>query len=294
MPRRPRTTARSIFLTLLTAWVFAGTADAAVPERILFPVVAKTSYTDDFGAPRGSRSHQGNDIMAARWSAVVAVERGRIEKPSWAQTECMLILHGRSGTDYWYLHLNNDLTSSNDNRGGCRNGVSYAAGLRTGQTVRAGQLIGYVGNSGNANWTSPHLHFELHPGGGNAISPYKWLRGGWRVLFPGPADATKTTRLRLRGKARSADADSFSTSVTYARVSVSGWIGKPARGVTVSLNSGTAVYRETQNGSQRARLASMIPGETVTVWTTYFLPTRRAQIAAPDVLTARRILLRGT
>jgi hypothetical protein len=293
MPRRRRTTARSILLALLASWVFVGTANPAVPDRIVFPVVAKTSYVDDFGAPRGGHRHRGNDIMAARWSRIVAVERGKIEKPTWVRTECTLILHGASGTDYWYLHLNNDLTMSNDNRGGCKNGVSYAAGLATGQLVRGGQLIAYVGNSGNANWTNTHLHFELHPDGGAAVSPYKWLRSAWHLLFPGPTDATRTTRLRLIGKTRTADEDSLSMSVASARVSSTGWLVKPARNVTVSFTPDTAVYRATPVGWERAPLATMVPGEHVTVWTRYFLPKLREQIAAPDVLPARTILLRG-
>jgi hypothetical protein len=293
MPRRPRKTARSTLLALLASWVFVGTASAAVPERLMFPVVAKVHYTDDFGAPRGGHLHRGNDIMAARWSPVVAVERGRVEKPSWAGSECMLILHGASGTDYWYLHLNNDLGLSNDNKGGCSNGVSYASGLATGQAVRAGQLIGYVGNSGNANWTSPHLHFELHPAGGSAVSPYPWLRRAWHLLFPGPRDATKYTRLRLGGKAKSSDVNSFSMSVAAARVSSTGWLVRPARNVTVSVAADTAVYRATPGGWQPVSLASMTAGESVTVWTRYFLPRLREQVAAPDVIGARTILLRG-
>jgi len=286
-------TARSFLFALLAMWVFAGTANAAVPERILFPVVAKASYTDDFGAPRSGHSHRGNDIMAARWSPVVAVERGVLEKPTWARTECMLILHGASGTDYWYLHLNNDLTMSNDNKGGCTNGVSYAAGLANGQRVRGGQLIGYVGNSGNANWTNTHLHFELHPNGGGAVSPYRWLRNARRLLFPGPTDATKTTRLALVGRATSADEDSLRMWVRAVRVSSTASWARPARSVTIFVPSDAAVYRMTPAGRQPTVLAAVVPGERVTLWTTYFLPTRREQIAWPDVLVAETIRLRG-
>src|SRR5215211_6776578 len=127
MPSRHRTTARSL-LTLLALWVSVGTANAAVP-RLDFPVVGNVSYTDDFGDPRAGHTHQGNDIMAARKTPVVAVERGRVYRPSWSSSDCTLIIKGASGTEYWYLHLNNDLTMGNDNDGGCKNGVSFAPGM---------------------------------------------------------------------------------------------------------------------------------------------------------------------
>ena len=84
------------------------TASAGVP-RLIFPVLGATSYYDDFGAPRPSGRHQGNDLMADKRTPVVAVEAGRIVKYTRSSNAgCMLYLYGKSGTTYMYIHLNND------------------------------------------------------------------------------------------------------------------------------------------------------------------------------------------
>ena len=161
-------------------------AVAGVP-KLVFPIVGNASYEDDFGDPRGQGSHEGNDMMAPWKSSVVAVEAGRIKIwTSSSRAGCMLYLYGKSGTTYLYIHLNNDLTKNNDNDGGCKQGVSYAPGLEDGAQVRAGELIGYVGDSGDADGIDHHLHFELHPGDGGAVSPYRHLRSAEKLLFALP------------------------------------------------------------------------------------------------------------
>ena len=291
MPSGHRT-ARS-FALLLALGALAGTANAAPPERILFPVVGPVTYTNDFGAPRGSGSHRGNDLMAARGAPVVAVEAGRIEKPSWSNRDCALVLEGKSGTDYWYLHLNDDLTKRDDNRGrSCRNGVAYAPGLRSGQRVRAGQLIGYAGNSGNAAGIATHLHFELHVNGSRAVSPYRWLRDAPRLLYAVPASVDRV-QLALSGTLRTMD-DGLSLAVT--RVATLGGHHGPAvrRGVTLALGPGVVVERRAGSGKiSLSGAAAAKPGERVTVWTTPFAPTLATQRARPNVLSAQTIRLRG-
>lgn len=287
-----RTTARSVLLLLL-AGVLAGTANAAVPERILFPVLGPVYHANDFGAPRGSGSHEGNDIMAPRWTPVVAVEAGRVERPSWSSSDCALILHGKSGTDYWYLHLND--VAKPGGRGGCVPGVAYAPDFESGMRVRAGQLIGYVGNSGNARGVGTHLHFELHPDGGRAVSPYSWLRKAPRLLYA-VAATVERVRLALYGSVVESD-DPGTFAVKIRRVVASnGWRSKAAapRRVRLSFAAGVVIERKTARGAIAPAAASKATlGEQVTVRTSWFTPSVATQRATPGALAAEWIRLRG-
>ena len=94
----------------------------------------------------------------ADWRApVVAVEDGKVSffYAGSSRGGCLLYLYGKSGTTYMYIHLNNDLTARSEDRGGCKEGVAYAPGLRDGQKVKAGQLLAYVGDSGDAEGIHP-------------------------------------------------------------------------------------------------------------------------------------------
>jgi peptidase M23-like protein len=184
-----RTTALGVALvaTLVLAAAFAagGFAGASHPvPQLVFPVVGETTYHDDFGAPRAQGKHEGNDLMAEWRSPAVAAEAGKIK--FWtksARAGCMLYLYGKSGTTYLYIHLNNDLTDKHDNKGKCVAGTAYMTGLKDGATVQAGQQIGYVGDSGDAEGTY-HLHFEVHPNDGAAVSPYPYLQKAQHLLVP--------------------------------------------------------------------------------------------------------------
>ncbi len=141
---------------------------------LLFPVVGPTHFENDWHAPRdgGARLHIGNDLIAKKLIPVVAVADGTV---AWVHAQrggecCYLgITHESQGMPYEsrYLHLNNDTPGTNDGKV-----VGIAKGIVKGVHVQAGQLIGWVGNSGNAEKTTPHLHFELHDEFGNPINPY--------------------------------------------------------------------------------------------------------------------------
>ncbi len=120
------------------------------------PVNGAVSFTDTWGAARsGGRRHQGVDMIAARGTPLVAIESGFIKKMGNGGLGGITIwLTGESGDQYYYAHLD-----------------AWADGLSVGQSVSVGELIGTVGNTGNAQYTIPHLHFEFHPGGGAAVNP---------------------------------------------------------------------------------------------------------------------------
>src|SRR2546423_13447232 len=184
--RRHRTTARGVLFLASTIGLAASAAAALaankVPEHIVSPVVGGVQYIDDFGAPRPGGPHQGNDITAAKKSPAVAAEAGRVKYWTTSRSAgCMLYLYGESGTTYYYIHLNNDLTMRNDNRGKCVKGTAYT--VKDGAKVAAGQQIAYVGDSGDADGGNSHLHFEVHPGGGRAVSPYPYLQKAYKLLF---------------------------------------------------------------------------------------------------------------
>ena len=126
-----------------------------------FPVDDPHDYIDSWLSPRsGGRQHQGIDIFATAGTGLFAVERGVIAKGgSNALGGIKLWLYGESGTTYYYAHL-----------------LRFAPGITEGMVVEAGDVVGFVGNTGNAATTPSHLHFEIHPNNGPAVNPTPLLR----------------------------------------------------------------------------------------------------------------------
>lgn len=148
----------------------------AETRSIIFPVYGDNHYTDDFGAPRTGHTHEGNDIFAPKMTPIVAAVDGKVRFVVWPQASYgyMISIQDKDGYSYRYLHINNDVPGTDDGLGGGRN--AYAPYVETGADVVAGQIIGWVGDSGNAEGTSPHLHFEIRKPDGTPINPYDSLR----------------------------------------------------------------------------------------------------------------------
>jgi murein DD-endopeptidase MepM/ murein hydrolase activator NlpD len=160
--RVPSTTAAPP-TTLAGGWPTKG------PGTMLFPMnpSPRCDVQRTFGAVRsGGRTHEGIDIMATLGQQVYAVEDGVLYRQAVAgQSNSSLSgngwnLLGGSGAAYAFLHLS-----------------AFAPGLQVGSKVVKGQLIGYVGDTGNPGPENYHLHFEVHPGGiaSAAVDPYPLL-----------------------------------------------------------------------------------------------------------------------
>jgi len=261
----------------------AGARSAAVPP-LIFPVVGQVTYTDDFGDARGSGRHEGNDLMAPKRSVAVAVEPGTVK--FWttsARAGCMLYLYGDSGTKYIYVHLNNDLTLANDNGGKCVAGVSYAPGLKSGDRVAAGQPVGFVGDSGDANGIASHLHFEVHPRGGEATSPFAYLKRAKRLLVAAPP-AGRAFTLKLQGTVLAAGQDEVDVKVDTLQAWPSHLkVTKLQKTITLDVPIGAPVS---------SMDLTSLTGLKVAVWTLPALPTLDALTGAAHALSAQKIELR--
>ena len=125
-----------------------------IPSIQVFPVQGRCSFTNTWQEPRGSRRHEGVDIIAPRGNLIYAVVDGTITR---VYNNASLSGNGvrltqADGTYFFYAHLD-----------------TIAPGITVGTTVRAGQILGTNGATGNT--TTPHLHFEVHPRGGAPIDP---------------------------------------------------------------------------------------------------------------------------
>jgi murein DD-endopeptidase MepM/ murein hydrolase activator NlpD len=148
---------------------------SAPPLRMPLDNVGVEAMKGGFLEKRGSRPHEAADLLAPRNTPVHAVERGTIAKLFFSKAGGITIYQFDPGGDliYYYAHLER-----------------YADGLHEGQTVSAGDVIGYVGTSGNAPPNTPHLHFAVIETDGNrqwwkgqAVDPYPLFKG--RVKGPG-------------------------------------------------------------------------------------------------------------
>ena len=153
---------------------------------IVFPVVGDVSYTDTFGAPRGggSRTHEGQDLLGDKMQQLVAAADGTIELLTWPEASYghYLRLRGDDGWTYNYVHLNNDTPGTDD--GAAERSDVFGPGIEKGARVERGQLLGYLGDSGNAEETAPHLHFEMKDPSGAVVNPYASLKAAQQVDAP--------------------------------------------------------------------------------------------------------------
>ncbi|MEZ4180127.1 MAG: VCBS repeat domain-containing M23 family metallopeptidase [Candidatus Doudnabacteria bacterium] len=163
---------------------------------IVFPVQGGGPYINDFDQPRsGGRTHMATDITGPKMQPLLAAVDGKITflpnpEPSYGWT---LTITDSDGYQYNYLHLNNDNPGTDDGKGGYNN--AFAAGIKLGSRVSAGQLIGFMGDSGNAEETVVHLHFEIESPDGEKINPYFSLQQA--TVLNAPVDGDNTNDIEI-------------------------------------------------------------------------------------------------
>ncbi len=155
-----------------------------VLRKLVFPVVGVSAFHASFGACRDgcTREHHGIDISAYHYKGlpVVAAHDGTVVKVTYDEGNpgCSVRIRGRDRWETRYYHLNNDIPGTDEIGAPCP-----APGIEEGVEVHAGQIIGYLGDSGNGEDTVAHLHFELRSRTGYPIDPYRSLKAAQRVEF---------------------------------------------------------------------------------------------------------------
>ncbi len=127
-----------------------------------FPIQGRCYFGNTWHAPRSNgRVHEGVDIIASEGNLLYAVVDGTISKQYWDYPGALsgngVRVAQDDGTYFTYLHM-----------------LDFAPGIEVGTKVKAGDVIGFVGNTGSS--ATPHLHFEIHPGGGAAVNPYPYVK----------------------------------------------------------------------------------------------------------------------
>ena len=140
--------------------------------RYVFPVYGEASYTNTFGAPRANTGwHHGEDIFAPLGAPILAVADGIVYSVGWNDVGGLRFwLQDEAGNEYYYAHLS-----------------AFSPLAVNGAQVRAGDVLGFMGNTGDAEHTPYHLHFEIHPasmlylGYDGVVPPYPYLNA-WKRL----------------------------------------------------------------------------------------------------------------
>lgn len=230
----------ALFAAPATAGTLTLAADYTDVVDISFPTEDGVTYSDTFDAPRsGGRIHQATDLMGAKLLEVYAAMGGTINWIPGAAGEpepgygYMVAIDGDDGREYSYVHLNNDTPGTDDGAGGAA--WAYAPGLQDGSRVERGQWIGWMGDSGNAEGVTAHLHFSIEdpavtdPYGQHRLNPYASLldaeeRGDYATeqapapsdvdLVPEPVRGTRTGALDIE---RIAGPDRIATAVALSQ-----------------------------------------------------------------------------
>ena len=204
----------------------------------VFPVYGPSSFTDDFGAPRALTSwHHGNDIFAALGAPVLAVTDGTLFLVGWNDVGGNRVwLRDDQGNEFYYAHLS-----------------AFSPLAVDGARVRAGDVLGFVGATGDAVGTPPHLHFEIHPaallglGYDGVVNPYPYLlawqraadaKFGWGAIGAGQAPPPGLVLLQAEDISTASGLDSDALSAIMEEPNLFGEALAPGEPVVVGASAG--------------------------------------------------------
>lgn len=253
-----------------------GGAESSVKVPMFFPIAgARSGFEDSWGAPRDGHRHIGQDLFAPKLTPLVAAFDGTVylwQNGISSAPHYALTLLGDNGYRLKYMHLNNDLPGTDNGQGGAGN--AYAPGLQSGQRVTAGQFLGWVGDSGNAETTPPHLHFELWTQDG-PTNAYSSLRASTRLGTPRVPSELRTNLPRLAARQGETRLDGLVRTADGARgvVQLTPLVetrGQNARVVTrpgarwVRLSPSATVVRA-DNPTETVRLSSLRFGDRIAI-----------------------------
>jgi len=261
---------------------------AMVDYPMVFPVNGPVSMSDTFYGTRSTGDHHAQDLMAPKMTPVLAAVAGTVEYVNWSRNPaslnphrcCSITIRHDDGWESWYLHLNNDTPGTDDGRV-----WGIVEGIVPGVRVEAGQHIGWVGDSGNAEDTPPHLHFELFDAEGVIVNPFNALRAacGNRCRVTGGAIAARasattaagpneTLRFGSRGNAvtdtqltlRTIGFDPGPSDGIFGRMTVTAVAAfQAANGLTVDGKVGSATRSALALASPSSELVASGPGSVV-------------------------------
>jgi murein DD-endopeptidase MepM/ murein hydrolase activator NlpD len=204
----------------------AGVTEVGQLRPITFPVAGPIRYSNDFGACRDGcrRQHKGNDLIGDRLQPLLAMHDGVVDRlldhhPTAGNG---VVIRDADGWEYHVYHVNNDHPGTYD---GADDGTwRFAPGIAPGAPVVAGQVIAWMGDSGNSEGSVPHAHVEIHTPAGTAINPYwslVWAQRDANCAVTESADAIPT-----------APVDDASPPGDWMSQTLSG--GRPGSGVTAA------------------------------------------------------------